>query len=117
MNENTKGILVSLVVGAGAGALVGFGVWWYASRRLEQGFQSGLTQMAGELGVGSAELRAQLAAGTTEIRQELARQVEAQVRPAVATEVRNTLSRYNITPETGQRISQTLAAADRLGLI
>lgn len=115
--SDVKGIALSLLVGAGAGALVGFGIWWYASKKLEEGFSTGLEQMASELGVGSAELRAQLAAGTQQLRTELAEQVEAQVRPAVRTEIQRTLSSYGITPEVGRRINLTLAAAERLGIL
>lgn len=112
-----KEIGLSLLIGAGAGAAVGFGIWWFASKKLEEGFQMGLEQMAGQLGIGSAELQRQLSAGTTQLRTELARQVEEQVRPAVATEVRTTLARYNITADTGRRIDLALSAAERLGLL
>lgn len=117
MRDGTKSAIVSLAIGAGAGALVGFGIWWYAEKKLEQSFQAGLTQMATNLGVGGDELSRQLASGTTQLRTELAQQVESQVRPAVASEIRTTLSSYGITPEVGRRINQVLSAAERLHLI
>lgn len=112
-----KEVAISLLIGAGAGAAVGFGIWWFASKKLDEGFDAGVAQMANQLGMGSIELRQQLTEGTVQLREELARQVEAQVRPAVATEVRSTLARYNITADTGRRIDLALSAAERLGLI
>jgi hypothetical protein len=117
MRDGTKSALVSVAIGAGAGALVGFGIWWYAERKMEQSFQEGLQRLASELGVGSSELNQQMSAGTTALRAELAQQVEAQVRPAVAGEIRTTLSSYGITPEVGRRINLVLSAAERLNLI
>jgi hypothetical protein len=117
MQNETKSILISVLVGAGAGALVGFGVWWYASRQLEQGLVTGTQQLASQLGMGTAELQHRLDAGAQQLHDELAQQVAAQVPPAVRTQIESTFRNYGITPQTGARIDRLLSLAERLGAI
>jgi len=83
MKENIK----TLLLGAGAGAAVGVGVWLFAQWQLNRSFER----------------------GKADIRSALAREVEAQVAPAVRNEIERTLARYNITPETGRRIDRILS--------
>jgi hypothetical protein len=110
-------VVVPLVIGVGAGALVGLGVWVFASWQLNRSFQSGSDDLARELGVGSDELARRFEAGREELRRELAAQVESQVVPAVRSEIDAKFRQYNITPETGRLMNQALLAAEALGII
>ena len=85
----------SLMWGAIGGGVAAGLVWIIANRAIDQ-----------QLRQGASSLEPQVRAAVRE-----------QVPPAVRAELESTLRRYNITPETGQRISTLLGAADSLGLM
>lgn len=106
-----KDVALSLLVGGAAGALVGLGVWAFASRRLEQGFAQGAAETARQLGMGEEELARRLAAG----RETLKAEVFATVPPLVRSGIDSQLASYGLTRETGRRIGRVLAVADSMG--
>ena len=85
----------SLVWGAVGGGVAAGIVWFLANRAIDQ----------------------QLRQGAAGLEPQVREAVQAAVPPAVRTELESTLRRYNITPETGQRISTLLNAAGAVGLV
>lgn len=100
-------------MGAGAGALVGFGIWWFASRRLDARLSEGSTRLAQDLGVGAEQLRRELSAG----REQLRRQTVTQVQALVPDVIDQRLSLYGITPQLIRNVEQVLDYGRRAGVL
>lgn len=105
--------LRAFAVGALGGALVGFGVWWWASRTLDRRFQAGSAELAADLGVGAQQLRAELAAGRERLRAEVVTQVQAHV-PDVLDE---RLALYGVTPELVRQVARVIDYGRRAGAL
>ena len=100
-----RGYLMPIFLGALGGVAVGLGIWAYASRALDQQLAQGGSQLSSGIAEGRATLEARLRQGEIELQQR------------IRTEVSRTLTSYNLTPETGARISRLLAAAETAGLL
>lgn len=105
--------LGALILGAGAGAIVGLIVWRYAQSRLERDFAKGTAQLAQRLGLGEEQLRARIAEGREQLRGQIARDLP----PIVRATFDQRLSSYGITPETGRQLARLLAIAEDRGLL
>jgi len=110
-------IFLPLLIGGGAGALVGLGVWFIAQRQIELSFTQGSAQMAAELGIGQEELRRRFTAGREEMRRELATQVSAQVPATVRSTIVTTLDSYGLTQQRAQRLTRVLTYAEQQGWV
>lgn len=100
-----RSLLYPAALGAFGGAVVGLGVWAYASSALDKQLEAGGTRLSSGIAEGRSTLEARL------------RQGEIELQSRIRTEVSRTLNSYNLTPETGQRISRLLAAAESAGLL
>lgn len=113
MKQSTEDKVVAVTIGASVGAIVGLGVWWFASKRLEQGFRDGSREMARQVGMGEDQLERRL----TEGRAMLQAQIREQVPPIVRSTIDQRLTSYGITRETGAQLARLLEVADRTGLL
>lgn len=99
----------AVLLGGATGAAVAFGVWWYASRKLDEQLASGGSDLAGELSAGRNELAARLRAGEVEL--------QNTIRTEVRTVMDERLAAAGITRDTGLRLSRLLEAAERAGVL
>lgn len=100
-----RGYFVPFLLGAFGGAVVGLGIWAYASKSLDQQLESGGSRLSAGVAEGRSTLEARL------------RQGEIELQSRIRTEVSRTLDGYGLTRETGERISRLLAAAESTGLL
>lgn len=98
-----RDIAVYALVGAAAGGLTTVAAWAVFSKVLDRQFDQASRDM---LTRGEAQLQ-------REIRQTLDREIPRRV----GAEIDSALADAGITRETGERLSQALALADRAGLI
>lgn len=85
----------SFLWGALGGGTAAFVVWFLANRAID----------------------AQLRGGAAGLEPQVRAAVEEAVPPAVRAELTQTLSRYNITPQTGAMLNSTLTLARSAGII
>ena len=67
--------------------------------------------------IANRAINRQLQQGASELRPQILTAVREQVPTAVRAELIATLTRYNITPDTGRQLSAALALAQTAGLI
>lgn len=99
--------------GAGAGALVGAGVWYVAQRRLDQRLSAGEGELAAMLGTGREQLVAELEAG----RQDMRAAVQAQVQALVPSAIDAQLAMYGVTPQLIERVDRVLRYGESAGVL
>lgn len=99
----------AVVLGGVAGGAIALGVWWYASRKLDEQLVSGGSDLAGELSAGRNELAARLRAGEVEL--------QNTIRTEVRTVMDQRLAEAGIDRATGDRLNRLLAAAEAAGVL
>ena len=105
--------LVAFGLGALGGAVIGGGVWFFASRQLDARLSEGSAELAADLGVGQEQLRAQLAAGREQLRTQVTQMVQAQVPDVIDAR----LAQYGITRQLIQNVERVLAYGQRAGVL
>ena len=99
----------ALLLGGVSGALVALGVWFYASRKLDEQLISGSSDLSGELASGRATLAARLRSGEVEL--------QTRIREEVRTVMDERLAAAGITRETGLQLNRLLSAMETAGVL
>lgn len=99
----------AIFLGGLGGAAIALGIWWYASRALDQQLAQGGSRLSTGIAEGRATLESRLRQGELEL--------QARIRTEVRSAMDQRLTEANITPETGTRLSRLLNAAEAAGLL
>ena len=105
------------LLGGIAGAGIAWLVWLYASKKLDEQLSAGGSELSTGIATGRSELVARLNAGEIQMQQQIRAAVAREVPPTVRSTLDAKLREYNITPETGRRLSALLTVGEGAGLL